>query len=119
MVLLRAVDAASRGDLGYPIEYSDEHDDLQKVSIALDEMFKQIRVKPPEQAMPAKGSHQTIVETSQANDEIDDVMEGVVTQSESTGDSAGNVEAAASRLGDIATSLDTLLQKFQQHRKAA
>ena len=71
-----------------------------------------------EQNATTQEINRTIVNTSKDNEEINRVMAGVVEHSESAHESAGNVEASATKLIEVAQSLDQLLQKFNYQEAA-
>ena len=71
-----------------------------------------------EQNATTQEINRTIVNTSKDNEEINRVMAGVVEHSESAHESAGNVEASASKLIEVAQSLDKLIQKFNYQEAA-
>jgi len=91
---------------------------INKIVRQISETQEVIAISVEEQTTTTQEINETLVQASQANDEINSVMEGVVAQSESTRESAGNVEAAAGQLSDVARSLDSLLQKFQYQQAA-
>lgn len=93
-------------------------EDINKIVRQISETQEIIAYSVDEQTTTTQEINKTLVEASQANEEINSAMEGVVAQSESTRESANDVEAAASRLGNIAISLDSLLLKFQNHKAA-
>jgi len=93
-------------------------EDINKIVRQISETQGIIADSVEEQTTTTLEINKTLVQASEANNEINSAMEGVVTQSETTRESAANVEAAAGQLVDVAKSLDVLLQKFQ-HKKAA
>jgi methyl-accepting chemotaxis protein len=88
-------------------------DDINKIVRQISETQEVIANSVEEQTSTTQEINRTILETSEGNDEINNVMEGVVAQSESARDSAANVEAAAAQLSEVAQSLEELLQRFQ------
>ncbi|MFK7857783.1 MAG: methyl-accepting chemotaxis protein [Granulosicoccus sp.] len=93
-------------------------EDINKIVRQISETQEIIAESVEEQTTTTLEINKTLVQASEANDEINSAMNGVVVQSESTKESAFNVESAAIQLGEVAQSLDDLLQKFQQHKAA-
>lgn len=92
--------------------------DINTIVKQISETQNTIAVAVEEQTATTHEISKTVNVASLANEEIGSVMEGVVEQSETTRLSAAEVEAAASRLGELAVSLETLVERYQ-YREAA
>ena len=92
--------------------------DINKIVGQISETQGLIAYSVEEQNSTTQEINRTIVNTSKDNEEINRVMAGVVEQSQSAHESAGNVEASAARLSEVAQSLDKLLQKFNYQEAA-
>ena len=95
--LLQAVDAASRGDLTFPIDCTVADDDLGMVAVALDGLFFQLRDSFGE----IEGSANLL---SQTASELNNMGEAL-TQSSS--DSVEMTEDASERCNNVSSSTDT------------
>jgi methyl-accepting chemotaxis protein len=92
--------------------------DINTIVKQISETQNAIAESVEEQTATTHEISKTVNVASLANEEIGSVMEGVVEQSETTRLSAAEVEAAASRLGELAVSLETLVERYQ-YREAA
>ena len=93
-------------------------EDINKIVRQISETQVTIADSVDEQTTTTLEINKTLVDASAANEEINSAMEGVVAQSETTRETAGNVEAAANQLGDVAHALEVFLKKYQYDKAA-
>ncbi len=95
--LLEAVDAASQGDLEYPIDCSVADDDLGMISVALDGLFKQLRNSFTDIESSAAS-------VSDAALELNDMGKAITR---SSGKSVEMTESASVRATNVSASVET------------
>lgn len=95
--LLKAVDAASNGNLEYPIDCTQEEDDLASIAVALDGLFKQLRTSFHDIEKSATG-------VSQAATELSDIGKSITTSSTKNFELT---ESASARASNVSQSVQT------------
>lgn len=93
--LLEAVDAASRGDLAYPIDCSTVDDELGSIAVALDGLFKQLRSSFHDIEQSADSVANAAAELNELGKNITLTSGESVDMTESASSRAMNVSASA------------------------
>lgn len=93
--LLEAVDAASKGNLNYPIDCSIADDDLGLIAVALDGLFEELRSSFGEIEKSASGVTNAAAELNELGQTISQSSVQSVAMTESASVSAANVTASA------------------------
>ena len=100
--LLEAVDAASHGDLGYPIDCTNTDDELGMIAIALDGLFEQLRNSFQEIEHSAVGVTTAATQLNELGKLITQSSNENAAKSEAVSMSAGNV-SASTEMAAVAT----------------
>ena len=100
--LLEAVDAASHGDLDYPIDCTTTNDELGKIAVALNGLFEKLRNSFQEIEYSAEGVSTAAAELNELGKLITHSSNENASKSEAVSMSAGNV-SASTEMAAVAT----------------
>jgi len=118
-MLLEAVDAASHGDLDYPIDCSVADDDLGMIAVALDELFGQLRNNFSDIEKSAESVSQAAIELNDMGKVIIVSSEKSVEMTNAASLRARNVSASAETAASATAEMKLTLQEISKNASAA